>query len=134
MIDQQPAVMTVQLVAVDTDDPSDLEMETQRLRRELQDAGAESVDPIRDGDLPEGAKAGDAVSLGALAVSVLPQMIPKLFFTLRDWLLRRENRSMKISATIGDKSITVDFNPSTMTQEQLQETIDTVTKILRTGG
>jgi hypothetical protein len=48
---------------------------TRQLRSELLDLEVESAELIHEGEPPEGAKAADAVTLGELAVTVLPNFL-----------------------------------------------------------
>jgi hypothetical protein len=57
-------------------DPERLDRMTRQLRSGLPDLAVESIDFIQEDQLPEGAKAADAVYLGALAVAVLPNFLP----------------------------------------------------------
>jgi hypothetical protein len=48
---------------------------TRQFRSELLDLEVESAELIHEGDLPEGAKAADVVTLDELAVALLPNFL-----------------------------------------------------------
>lgn len=77
-------------------DPDELDLDTRGLLTELRDLPLESVSLAPAGELPKGAKAGDAVSLGALSLSLAPVVVPALVEFLKSWLARREGRSVVI--------------------------------------
>lgn len=89
------------LVLTDEDsDPTELDSATRQVMTELQDLGAASVERVRGGPAPDGAK-GDPIALGSLAVTVLPEVLPKLVGLLQSWMGRREHRSFKIETRDG---------------------------------
>jgi hypothetical protein len=112
-------------------DASELDLLTRHLRSEIQELDVESVDLLRDKPAPTGAKAVDPVTLGALAVAVLPAVVPKLVEFLQSWTLRKENRTVKIKTQIGDQSLEIEYSPKLMSQTELMTVVDTLTAKLR---
>jgi len=93
-----------------TDDPIELEIEIQaeytteddiakmttNLYREINESEVESVDRVKAGPAPKGTKSGDVVTIGTLAVQVLPAVLPGLFSLVQDWVARgRGARTIK---------------------------------------
>ena len=82
-------------------DGADLDLDeraalTRRLQNEL--LGLHLLDGVRQvraGTLPAGAKAGEAITFGALAVSFAPEIAGQLVDFLAGWL-RRQRTTMKI--------------------------------------
>jgi len=74
-------------------DPEDVDRDTRRLRTELQELPIESASLVA-GEAPAGAKAGDAITLGALAVSLAPVVVPAFVDFLKSWMARREGRTI----------------------------------------
>ncbi|WP_117210512.1 effector-associated constant component EACC1 [Allorhizocola rhizosphaerae] len=63
---------------------------TRRLRRELIDSGVDDVSPLHNAEpAPQGAKSGEALALGALAVSIAPIAATALFDIIASWLQRQ---------------------------------------------
>lgn len=89
------------------------------LRRELEEAGLGEVDLARAGDLPPGAKAGEAVLIGALALSVLPGTLALLLAVTRDWAGRRAGRTLTFSYGTGAQRVEFQYDPATTDLNQL---------------
>lgn len=123
------AHFTLQIDAGESD-PDRLDRITRQLRGELLDLEVESVDFVQDDSLPKGAKAAEAVTLGALAVAVLPNFLPKLIEYLQSWALRGEGRRVKVKTQVGDRSIELEYTPAAMSQQELKTLVETLTGAL----
>lgn len=125
------ANLTLQIVekgqSVDADELDHL---TRQLRGELQELDVESVELVKGTSAPTGAKAVDPVTIGALAVAVLPTALPKLIEFLNNWLMRGENRTIKIKTQVGERSVEVQYSPKAMSQAELKSLVDTLTGAL----
>ena len=124
-----PNYLTLQ-IHVGESDPERLDRLTRQLRSELLDLEVENVDFVKENQLPEGAKAADAVTLGALAVAVMPNFLPKLVEFLQSWTLRGEGYKVKVKSQIGDRSIELEYTPKAMSQEELKTLVETLTNTL----
>jgi hypothetical protein len=82
-----------------------LDRMTRQLRGELLDLDAEAVDFVQEEEMPERTKAADAMTLGALAVTVLPNFLPRVVEYLQAWTLRGEGPNLKVKSQVGDRSI-----------------------------
>ena len=85
--------------------PDELDLLTRQLHRELRELDVEEVDLIKDTQAPEGTKSAEVVTLGALAVAVLPTVLPKLIDFLQAWAMRADNRTIKVKTQVGEKSL-----------------------------
>ena len=111
-------------------DDEELGRVTRQLREELRELDVvESVGSVEAGTIPEGAKSAEAMTLGALAVTILPSVIPKLIEFLQTWSMRGENRTVKIETRIGDRSVNVEV-PRTMSPDELKGLVDMLTGAL----
>lgn len=108
-------------------DAEELDCLTRQLLAEIQELEVESVELVKDKAIPSGAKSVEAVTLGALAVSVLPTVIPKLIDFLQAWVMRRERRMVKIKTQTGDRSLEVEYSPTTMSPDELKSLVDMLT-------
>ena len=64
--------------------------------------------------------AGDAVTAGAIVVSLVPTLVRTLLAFIRTRFLdQSEGNSFKVTASFGDKSIDAEFPPGTMTNEEI---------------
>jgi hypothetical protein len=59
------------------------------LRRDLLALDVDDVRPLADGRLPEGAKSGTAITLGALVVSTSPAVVGGVIAIVSSWLSRQ---------------------------------------------
>lgn len=111
-------------------DPERLDRLTRQLRSELLNLDVETVDFVQQGQLPEGAKAAEAITLGALAVAVLPNFLPKLVEYLQSWTTRAQGCKVKVKSQAGDRSIELEYNPKAMSQQELKTLVETLTSAL----
>jgi hypothetical protein len=103
------STFSLDIQVVDSDDSSAdaLDTATRSLRREMQDLGVDSVTSGRAGPAPAGSKSDAAVTVGQLAVVVLPVLVPKLMDLLQHWLGRNERRKIKVKTTIDGRTLEV---------------------------
>ena len=89
-------------------DPEELDRLTRRLRDEIRELEVESVELAEGGTAPPGAKSAEAVTLGALAVVVLPTVLPKLVEFLQAWAMRGQARTLKFKGKISGEQIEIE--------------------------
>ena len=111
-------------------DAEDLDRLTRQLRDELRDLDLESVELAPGEKAPPGAKSPEALTLGALAVGILPSLIPKLIDFLQAWSLRGQNRVVKIKANIGDRSVEVEYAPGATSEAAVKGLVEALTGAL----
>jgi len=127
------AHLALHVSAGESIDDERLDQLTRQLRNELQELDVESVELLKEGATPEGTKSVEAVTLGALAVAVLPTAIPQLIAFLQSWLMRGEDRRIKIKTQVADRSLELDYSPSTISPTELKDLVDTLTEALAKG-
>jgi hypothetical protein len=108
-------------------DSNQLDLLTRSLRGELFELGVESADLLPAEDLPEGAKTADPVTIGVLAVAVLPGFLTKLVEYLQAWCMRGENRKVRIKTQVGERSVEVEYSPSALSEDELLKLVHTLT-------
>ncbi|MGQ0601443.1 MAG: hypothetical protein ACT4QE_07075 [Anaerolineales bacterium] len=69
---------------------------TRRLRRDIQELGVEA-DFVRNGPAPEGTKSAEALALGQLGLSALPEQLTALLSVLDNWATRAPDRMATLS-------------------------------------
>ncbi|MCZ6862122.1 MAG: hypothetical protein O7I42_17920 [Alphaproteobacteria bacterium] len=129
MTSKQTAVqMTVQ-VDVDEDvHPEQLDNVTRQLLGELRDVrDIESTELVGRESVPDDVRSGVGIELGALAISLLPHAVPLLIDFLRDWCMRGEKRSVKVKAQTADHSVELEYNPTTMSIDEVKELVQSLT-------
>jgi hypothetical protein len=90
-------------------DAEELDAATRRLRTELKDLSVDSVSLATAGERPAGAKGGDPVTLGALAISLAPVIVPALVELLKSWMARKEGRTVVIRKSAGARSTEIEI-------------------------
>lgn len=105
----------------------ELDMQTRRLRRKLIELGVNSTGLASGEAAPEGTKSAEAVTLGSLALVVLPTFLPKVLEYLQSWTQRDESRRVKIKTQVGDRSIELEYAPSALSQDELSHLVNTLT-------
>ncbi len=103
MIDQTAQLM-LNIDAGPEADAEELEQLTRQLRGELTELDVETVNLVRAGEAPRGAKAGDPITWGALLVALTASggVLTTLIGALQSWLTRHERRSVTLEID-GDK-------------------------------
>jgi hypothetical protein len=112
-------------------DTEELDLATRQLREDLEEFPVESIDLLKKQELPEGAKSAEAVTLGALSLVVLPELIPKIVEYLQSWTMRAENRKVTIKTQVGDRSIELEYAPAAMSPDEVKDLVKTLTKALK---
>ena len=97
---------------------------TGRLMQDLRELGVESIERPSGEAAAEGAK-GDPVTLGALALTIVPIVLPKLIEFLQAWALRGEQRRLKIETPDG---LRIEFTPEqTLSNAELVALVEKLT-------
>jgi hypothetical protein len=109
--------------------PEDVDALTRRLRSEIQDFGVEEVTLKTTTAVPAGTKSVEAVTVGALVITLLPQVLPRLIEFLQAWSLRGKDRTVKIKASVGDRSVDIEY-PEGASEVAVQELIQRMTDTL----
>jgi hypothetical protein len=94
----------------------ELDRMTRNLLFELRQTDVESAELVSVGTAPDGTK-GDAITIGTLAMTVVPAVLPVVIEMIRAWAGRREGRTVKFKG----KGIEFEGSP-----EELQKLLDTL--------
>ena len=109
----EPIQLTIQIRLSEDSDAEELDGLTRRLRRNLEDLGVESAKLVNGGLRPEGTKAIDPITLGAIALATMPVALPKLVEFLQAWSMRGQGRIVKIKTSTVELEFTPDKPLST---------------------
>src|SRR5262245_32924035 len=123
----KPINVTLNVSSGPDADADELDRLTRALRSEIQEIEVESVELVRGQNKPEHTKGVDPVTFGALAIAVLPSVAPKLIDFLQSWVMRADNRTVKIKTQIGERSLEVECSQKLLSQDELKKLIDTLT-------
>ena len=72
----------------------DLDRMTRNLLSELQETDVESAELVSIGSAPMGSK-GDPITIGTLAMTVMPAVLPGVIDMIKAWSGRKEGRTVK---------------------------------------
>ena len=72
----------------------DIDNMTRRLLAELRELDVESAELMRGESAPQGSK-GDPLTIGSIALVVLPAVLPKVVDLIQGWSTRGQGRSVK---------------------------------------
>jgi hypothetical protein len=120
MDNQQTLTFNLDVSAADAS-AEELDSLARGLLNELRDLDLESAELARGDAAPEGTKAIDPVTIGSIAVVVLPALLPKLVEFIQAWALRGEGRTVKFKGKIGGQ--TIQFEGSSAELQKLIATL-----------
>ena len=87
----------------------------QEIREDLPESS--SVDLVTVAEAPAGVKSGELVTIGAVAVSLLPALVPQLVELVRAWSLRGHGRTVKM--TFDAHGVEVEFDPASVSPAEI---------------
>ncbi len=106
MIDDALTHMVLQVSLSEDAAEEEIDNSTRQLLAELRDlTEVQEAHLASAGQAPSGTKSVDPVTLGALAVVVLPTFLPKLVEFVQAWALRGQNRSVKFKGKMSGQDI-----------------------------
>jgi len=117
MTTEDPIKLEIEVLAKDTTE-EDLDTMTRNLLNELRGTDVTSANLVAMGPSPKGSK-GDLVTIGMLALEVLPVAIPSVISLVQAWVMRGQGRTVKF------KSKGIEFEGS---PEELQKLLSTLEK------
>lgn len=83
----------------------DVDKMTRQLLAELREMDIEAAELTRSVDVPTGTKSADPITIGSLAVVVLPNLLPKIVESIQAWVLRGQGRTVKFKGKVGGQMI-----------------------------
>jgi hypothetical protein len=110
--------------------PEQLERITLQLRRAIRELPVEAVDPVREQASSRGGKkCVDGAVIGALAIKLLPQVVPVLCGLLKKWIGGAPTR--RLTVTCGKTKVEISGD---LTPEQSAAILLAMTKATRHAG
>ena len=89
-----PIKFEIEILAEGVDE-EDLDILTRNLLRELRETNVNSANLLAIGKAPEGSKGDPVVTIGTLALEVLPAAIPSIIALAQAWIMRGQGRTVK---------------------------------------
>lgn len=109
--------LKLEILSSDATD-EELDRATRQLLSELIELNVESAELAKGNPAPDGSK-GDPITIGSIALEVLPVAIPSVIAFVQAWVLRKQGRSVKFKG----KGIEFEGSP-----EELQKLLATLDK------
>jgi hypothetical protein len=100
-----PIHMTVLVGAAGDAPPEEVDTLARGLLRELREQDVESAALATAGAAPAGTKSGEAITLGAVALAVLPALLPKIVDLVQAWAMRGPGRIVKFKGKVGGQDL-----------------------------
>ena len=104
-MDAPTVQLTLQIEGGPDAPPEELDALARSLLDELRDTGVESAALASDGAAPAGTKSAEAITIGAVAVAVLPTFLPKLVDFVQAWSLRGQGRTVKFKGKVAGQEV-----------------------------
>jgi len=117
MTDSNLHQLNIEVSASDATE-EDIDWMTRQLLFELRELDVESAQLTRGGAAPAGAK-GDPISIGSIALELLPSVLPSVLGLVQAWVSRGQGRVVKF------KGMGIEFEGSA---EDLHKLIETLSK------
>ena len=93
MTTDDPIELEIEVLAADTTE-EELDKMTRNLLSELRRTDVESAKLVSIGTAPEGSK-GDPITIGTLAITALPIVLPGVVDMIKGWASRGQGRTVK---------------------------------------
>ena len=129
MVPEEMLSLKLQIVDDMDDYPASLDRLTRRLLAEIKEADVESAEIPRDPEPPPLNAKGDPITIGTIAVAVLPSLLASLVVLVQHWLLRQQDQHIKIK--LGDNELEI---PRDATREELEPIIELLKAASTSGG
>jgi hypothetical protein len=124
---EQQLQLVVQLQPSDTNDSEHVDRSTRLLLETLTEApDFTDVRLLGDVPIPAGAKAGEAITIGVVALAVLPTLLPRFVDALQAWSLRWRDYRVRIKRQVGDQSLEVEYAPGNTSIEELNSLLSLI--------
>jgi len=116
------------LEIVSDDDDTSLQMQQQLRTNLLNMDFVEAVErpSTSTGEDLSGAK-GDALSLGALILTVAPGAVSATIDLLKDWLVRKSDETIRLKLQRGDQLVELEYNPATTGVDEIKTLVSALT-------
>lgn len=101
----------------------------QEVREDLPDLFSADLVTVQSAET--GAKSGEAVILGAVAVSVLPTLVPQLVEFVKAWTLRGPGRTVRVKLDGQTRGVEVEFDPTSISSTEVAELVRTLSESRR---
>ena len=113
-------------LSLDQSDTGELDDLARQLRSEIEALNVDSIEEVSLGEAPTGTKALDWVSVGQMAVTLAPTVVPPLFALAKSWVERKPSTPVKIRIKAGKKTAEIEYDPTRTTAAELEALVKTL--------
>jgi len=118
-------------LSLEDGDQAELDELTRELKSEIGQLNVDSVDDVSQGEAPDGTKAIDWASIGNLAITLAPTIVPPLFELLKSWVERKPSTPVKIKIKVGNKTAQLEYDPTKTSAKELETLIKTLGRTVK---
>ena len=114
------AELYIEVSAADATE-EDIDRITRQLLSELRETHVESAELVKGKDIPSGTKSAEAVTIGSIVISALPNVLPAVVSLVQGWASRGQGRTVKFKGKVGREAIEFEGPP-----EELRKLLETL--------
>ena len=129
MSDQPTTQLAIHLDLGDAN-AEELDRLTRQLRDEIKELNVESAEMAKGGDAPAGTKSAELILFNQMVVTLAPTLIPQVVALIKGWTERRPTQSVKIKVAVGKKNVEAEFDPLTISANDVEKLIAKIAKAL----
>ena len=120
-----PARFVLQVESDETDSEENRDAMARQLLQEIRDElqNVSAADLVTAESASVGAKNAEVVTIGALAVTLLPTLLPQLVEFVKAWTLRGHGRTVKVKLEPQNSGVEVEFDPSSMSPNDVAQLV-----------
>jgi hypothetical protein len=122
--DSEPIGLHVAIEAGDDADADALDRMARQLLSEVREVDVEQATLERAGSVPAGAKSAEALNWGAVAIAVLPAVLPKVIEVVTGYIRRQQGYTIKIRTEHLGRQVEVSYDPSSMKPEDAKQLVE----------
>ena len=111
-------------------DAEELDRLTRQLRDEIKELNVESAEMAKGGDAPANTKSAELILFNQMVVTLAPTLIPQVVALIKGWTERRPTQSVKIKVAVGKKNVEAEFDPLTISANDVEKLIAKIAKSL----
>lgn len=127
---EYPAELFIEL-SLDGGNEAELDELTRQLKAEVKDLSVDSVEQVSAGTAPDGTKAADFATIGQMAVTLAPAIIPPLFELLKSWVERKPSTPVKVRVKVGKRTAQIEYDPTKTSAKDLEVLVKTLGKSIK---
>jgi hypothetical protein len=122
--DSEPIDLQVAIEAGADADADALDRMARQLLSEVREVDVEQATLGRSGSAPAGTKSAEALNWGAVAIAVLPAVLPKVIEVVTGYIRRQQGYTIKIRTEHLGRQVEVSYDPSSMKPEDAKQLVE----------